>query len=161
MTNNRNLFSRLLDPLLFRLFSVIPDEEERYTALRKQLKNKEHFLYDMNIIDSKSSALLTHVSIMLAVVVVLISLAPGKIWEVIMTLELIAFTIVGMLLLRCVDVMGPPYKMPPEDPEEATEMYQKEILLRRGIYQTMVRVVFVLTIILISLVVIKTVFLFS
>lgn len=94
---------------------------------------------------------------MLAVVAVLISFAPDKFWKMIMTCELLAFSIVGMLLLRCVDVIGPPRRMPPEDTKEIAEFYYKEVLLRRGIYQSMVRTVFLLTLILIILIITETV----
>jgi hypothetical protein len=56
-----------------RFFRLTPQDERAFEAQRAGLKNREHFLYDMSLIDAKSSALLTHVSIMLAVVAVLLS----------------------------------------------------------------------------------------
>jgi hypothetical protein len=52
----------------------------------------------MSVIDAKSSALLTHVSIMLAVIAVLLAQPNSATWKWIYTAELIAFSVVSGLL---------------------------------------------------------------
>lgn len=63
---------RIFDPL-FKLAGVKPHLEEEYAEKRERVTLKKHILHDMEIIDSKSSALLTHVSLMIAVLIVLIT----------------------------------------------------------------------------------------
>lgn len=134
-----------VDGALWRTLGLRSGEAERnYVDLRKKVEDREHVLYDMDVIDQKSSALLTHVSIMLAVVAFMIPDTSG-IWRIALTFELVAFLLVAMLLLRCVDVMGPPFRNPSAIPSKANTVYHHEILLRRGVYQAMLRMVFVLT----------------
>src|ERR1700742_2057004 len=87
--------------ILIRLFGLSLENEKAFETQRAQLKNRAHALHDMSILDTKSSALLTHVSIMLAVVAVLLAQPNGTVWRWICTGELIAFSGVGVLLLRC------------------------------------------------------------
>jgi hypothetical protein len=140
-----------------KLFRLSPQDERTFEAQRAGLKNRDHFLYDMSLIDAKSSALLTHVSIMLAVVAVLLAQPNTPAWRWIFTAELIAFSVVGVLLLRCVDILGPPFRRLSPDAEGGLEeLYRREILLRRSIFQAMVRTVRLLTVCLIVIVAIKS-----
>lgn len=148
-------FFRLVDATVARLIGANVEIESAFALRRRDVKDIDHLLYDMDIIDSKSAALLTHVSIMLAVIVVLLNYSQDRTWQLIMTGELLCFSLVGLLLLRCVDVMGPPFRLPPSDVEEVNKVYRREILIRRAVYQTMVRTVFVLTLLLIAIVAIK------
>ena len=105
--------------------------------------------------DAKSAALLTHVSVMLAVVVVLLSTVEATPWRIVMGLELFAFSAIGMALLRCVDIMGPPLRQAPAAAEDLANMYLREVQLRRAIYQFVVRMVFACTLVLIVCLVVK------
>lgn len=51
--------------------------------------------------------------------------------------------------------MGPPFRQPPADRGQRNITYKEEILIRRGIYQPMVRIVFLLTFLLIVIVLAK------
>lgn len=140
-----------------RLFRITPQDEHVFEAQRADLKNREHALHDMSVIDAKSSALLTHVSIMLAVIAVLLAQPNSATWRWIYTGELIAFSAVSVLLLRCVDILGPPFRRLRPDADGALEeYYRNEILLRRSIFQAMVRTVRFLTVCLIVIVAIKS-----
>jgi hypothetical protein len=140
-----------------RLFRLTPQDERVFEAQRADLKNRDHFFYDMSLIDAKSSALLTHVSIMLAVIAVLLAQPNTPVWKWIYTAELIAFSIVGVLLLRCVDILGPPFRrLVPDAEGQLEEFYRAEILLRRTIFQGMLRTVRFLTVCLIVIVAIKS-----
>ena len=78
-------------------------------------------------------------------------------WKWIYTAELVAFSVVGVLLLRCVDILGPPFRrLLPDADGELEGLYRTEILLRRAIFQGMVRTVRFLTICLIIIVTIKS-----
>lgn len=136
-----------------KLFRLTLDDEQKFEEQRAELKNRSHVLHDMSIIDAKSSALLTHVSIMLAVVALLLTQRNPLSWRWIYTGELIAFSVVGVLLLRCVDIMGPPFRrLPPAASGELEEYYRTEVMLRRAIFQAMVRAVRLLTVLLILMV---------
>jgi hypothetical protein len=140
-----------------RLFRLKLQDESFFEAQRADLLNKEHALHDMSVIDAKSSALLTHVSIMLAVIAVLLAQPNGATWKWIFTSELIAFSGVSVLLLRCVDILGPPFRrLSPDAEGKLEEFYRTETLLRRAIFQAMVRTVRFLTVCLIVIVVIKS-----
>jgi hypothetical protein len=143
-------------PLVHRLFGLALADEQEFETQRAELKNRAHVLYDMGIIDAKSSALLTHVSIMLAVVAVLLTQPNAASWRWIYTGELIAFSAVGVLLLRCVDILGPPFRRLPREPAGGLEQYYRtEAMLRRAIFQAMVRAVRLLTVLLILVVAAK------
>ncbi len=143
--------------MLAKLLRLRPQDERLFEAQRAGLKNRDHFLHDMSLIDSKSSALLTHVSIMLAVIAVLLAQPNSPVWKWIFTAELIAFSAVGVLLLRCVDILGPPFRrLSPDGDGKLEEYYRSEVLLRRAIFQGMVRMVRFLTVCLIVIVAIKS-----
>jgi len=142
---------------LIKLFRLKPQDERTFEAQRADLKNRDHFFHDMSIIDAKSSALLTHVSIMLAVIAVLLAQPNSAVWKWIFTAELVAFSLVGVLLLRCVDILGPPFRrLSPDAGGEIEDVYRKEILLRRAIFQGMLRTVRFLTVCLIVIVTVKS-----
>jgi len=141
------------DRALARLFRLSSQEERAFEAQRTALENREHFLHDMSILDAKSSALLTHVSIMLAAIAVL--LAPNEpVWKWIFTAELVLFSLAGVLLLRCVDILGPPFRRVPAD-GGIEEYYRAEVQLRRAIFQGTIRAVRFLTVCLIVIVTIR------
>lgn len=142
--------------LLGRLFGLALHDEQAFEAQRAELTNRAHAFHDMSIIDAKSSALLTHVSIMLAVVAVLLAQPNPAVWRWIYTGELIAFSAVGVLLLRCVDILGPPFRRLPVAAEgNLEEYYRTEVMVRRAIFQAMVRAVRLLTVLLILVVAAK------
>lgn len=158
MKDGRSGLLQVVDFFVKRFVGIDASIEQEYVARRKNLdpKDKEHILYDMDIIDSKSAALLTHVSIMLAVVVVLLSSMKIPFWRHLMTAELAAFSMVAMFLLRCVDVMGPPFRMPSDEPSKSLRLFREEVLIRRATYQLMLKTVFLLTGLLIALVLIES-----
>jgi len=142
---------------LAKRFRLTPQDELVFEAQRAGLENRDHFLHDMSLIDAKSSALLTHVSIMLAVIAVLLAQPNSATWKWIFTAELIAFSLVGVLLLRCVDILGPPFRrLTPDATGKLEEHYRREVLLRRAIFQGMVRAVRFLTVCLIVIVTVRS-----
>jgi hypothetical protein len=148
---------KALDRLWVRLFGMPVSAEAEYIQRRNSIheSDRDHVLYDMSIIDNKSSALLTHVSVMLAVVAVLLSESDG-IWSLLLTAELIAFSFVGLILLRCLAIMGPPRRRVPAD-DRLVMIYRSEVLLRRTIYQRMRQMVVWLTGALVVLLCVKSV----
>jgi hypothetical protein len=81
-----------------RSFTIPVPRRAPLRSAARGLENGEHALYDMSVIDAKSSALLTHVSIMLAVIAVLLAQPNSATWKWIYTAELIAFSVVSGLL---------------------------------------------------------------
>jgi hypothetical protein len=132
---------------LMERFRLSSDSERLFATRRSRLANIDHFLHDMSIIDAKSSALLSHVSIMLAVVAVFLAQAVAGVWKWVFIVELTIFSVVAVLLLRCVDILGPPFRpLGSDDSVEIEEFYRAEVLLRRAIFQGAVRVVRLLTV---------------
>jgi len=151
----RNAFAGL-DKLFKRWFEINIDRESKYYSRRNKAEDIEDILYDMNIIDTKSNALLTHISIMFVVLGFFIH-AEDNHWLVVtlLVMEFLAYVLTAMLLLRCVDIMGPPFKQPPESEEEIKQVYYFEITLRREIYARALRVAFILTAMLIPIILFK------
>ncbi len=100
-------------------------------------------LYDMGIIDGKSSALLTHISVMLVVLTFLLG-SDSQHFQIALKIELVVYAILATLLLRAVDIMGPPYQW-----SDGNIDWLKEAALRRVIYQSVLRLVWILTIALV------------
>lgn len=131
------------------------ETESAFEQARSALPNREHVLHDMSVIDAKSSALLTHVSIMIAVVAVFLGQPNSPMWTWVFTVELSMFSIVAMFLLRCIDIMGPPLRQLPEGGEVVAAHYRHEILVRRGVLQWMIRIVQLITVAVIATVLLK------
>lgn len=143
---------RFLDKLILWLFRVKSEEEVNYAETRDKVSQIKHILYDMDIIDSKSSALLTHVSLMIAVLIGLMIVGLGEehyFIRLLLRVEIVIYIIIAMFLLRCVDIMGPPFRKLKTISKVVNIEYHKEVLLRRTIYQSMLRIVFLLTALLV------------
>jgi hypothetical protein len=150
----------LVDKVFKTLLSLNEEDERNFADTRKDINHINHILHDMVIIDTKSSALLTHVSVMLAVVIGMLFtlIGPkesGSILAYLLKVEMVAYAIVAMVLLRCLDIMGPPFRKLRNEMREIDAQYHKEIIIRRAIYQLMSRVVFILTVVLIMITFLK------
>ncbi|QOJ24074.1 MAG: hypothetical protein HRU78_10820 [Gammaproteobacteria bacterium] len=150
----------LVDKVFKTLLSLNEEDERKFADTRKDINHINHILHDMVIIDTKSSALLTHVSVMLAVVIGMLFtlIGPnesGSILAYLLKVEMVAYAVVAMVLLRCLDIMGPPFRKLRNEMREIDAQYHKEIIIRRAIYQLMSRVVFILTVVLIMITFLK------
>ena len=145
-----------LDKLFNRWFKIDTHKESAYYSRRNAVENKADVIYDANIIDNKCSALLTHISIMFIILGIFIGADTHKgIVFLLLTVEFLAYVLVAMALLRCVDMMGPPFRQVPESKDGIEQALLYEITLRRGIYVRALRVSFILTAILIPIMIIK------
>ncbi|MGD0960732.1 MAG: hypothetical protein ABSB19_13080 [Methylomonas sp.] len=145
-----------LDKLFNDWFKIDINEEFRYYSRINTFVNKTDVLYDANIIDNKCSALLTHISIMFIVLGIFINgETHNGIVFFLLVLEFIAYILAAMSLLRCVDIMGPPFRQLPEAEEEIKQAFLYEITIRRGVYVRVLRIVFILTAILIPIMLLK------
>ncbi|MDE2388433.1 MAG: hypothetical protein KGN35_05030 [Betaproteobacteria bacterium] len=150
----------LVDKVFKTLLSLNEEDERKFADARKDINHINHILHDMVIIDTKSSALLTHVSVMLAVVIGMLFtlIGPkesGSILAYMLKIEMVAYAVVAMVLLRCLDIMGPPFRKLKDEMHEIDAQYHQEIVIRRAIYQLMSRVVFILTVVLILITFVK------
>lgn len=150
----------LIDRIFTAVLSLDEEDERKFAETRKDIPHIHHILHDMVIIDTKSSALLTHVSVMLAVVIGMLFtlIGPnesGSILAYMLKVEMVAYALVAMVLLRCLDIMGPPFRKLKNGMQEIDAQYHQEIVIRRGIYQLMSRVVFTLTVVLIFITFLK------
>lgn len=142
----------VLDKAVIFMLRLKEEHEDQFASKREDVEHIKHILYDMDVIDGKSSALLTHVSVMLAVVVGIlftVSDDANSLFSIILKTEVVLYASVALFLLRCVDVMGPPFRRVDGEMEAVNIKYRNEILIRRAIYQLMARLVFVLTFILV------------
>ncbi|MER0216702.1 MAG: hypothetical protein DU481_11075 [Nitrosomonas sp.] len=150
----------LVDKAFKTLLSLNEEDERKFADARKDINHINHILHDMVIIDTKSSALLMHVSIMLAVVIGMLFtlIGPkesGSILAYMLKIEMVAYAVVAMVLLRCLDIMGSPFRKLRNEMHEIDAQYHQEIVTRRAIYQLMSRVVFILTVVLILITFLK------
>ncbi|MCG7755836.1 MAG: hypothetical protein LZF63_04160 [Nitrosomonas sp.] len=150
----------LVDKVFKTLLSLNEEDERKFADARKDINHINHILHDMVIIDTKSSALLTHVSVMLAVVIGMLFtlIGPkesGSILAYLLKVEMVTYAVVAMVLLRCLDIMGPPFRKLRNEMHEIDAQYHQEIVIRRAIYQLMSRVVFILTVVLILITFLK------
>ena len=150
----------LVDKVFKTFLSLNEEDERKFADARKDINHINHILHDMVIIDTKSSALLTHVSVMLAVVIGMLFtlIGPnesGSILAYLLKVEMVTYAVVAMVLLRCLDIMGPPFRKLRNEMHEIDAQYHQEIVIRRAIYQLMSRVVFILTVVLILITFLK------
>lgn len=143
--------------------NITGDREHEFQIKRGKLfgdsgKPLDGVMHDMSALDAKSSALLTHISIIL--VVIGFSLGrSGTYWliETMLVLEMVLYTFVATLLLRSVDMMGPPFKPLALKKKAVLAEYYIEIQLRREIYSRSLRAAFVLTALLIPTFILKSI----
>ena len=145
-----------LDKLCTQWFKIEINREAKFYPARNKMEEISQILHDMEAIDSKSGALLTHISIMFAVLGFFLS-DPNNhfLVQVSFLIEFIIYLVVAMVLMRCIDIMGPPFRELPEDQESLKETYYFEITLRREIYHRALRTVYVLTAVLIPIIIFK------
>ena len=148
----------IIDKLISKKAPLSEVTEEKFYKARIGIGEKklENIHYDMDVIDGKSSSLLTHVSIMLAIITVLFGDSKTILFKVLFFIELIGFSFLTLCLLRCIDIMGPPMRKYSSNSWALTKEYLQEIHLRRRLYQFSVRSVYHLTISLIFIITVKT-----
>lgn len=143
---------RILDKLL-RPHIVTPiniELERNFHRLRNDFKNNDQYLidsilYDLSVIDAKSTALLTHISVIIAALVFSLSFFQDWFFRLAVGLEIIAYFLVTLVNLRCVYIMGPPHRGNVDDSKLYEEDFIAECLMRRTIYMYCLRSLFVLT----------------
>lgn len=133
---------RWVDWVLARFKLIYNQEEVAYAVARSDDSAPElkSVFKDMDAIDSKSSALLTHVSVMLAIVVFLKS--ESELITLFLNIEAGLYTLVALFLMRCIDIAGPPIR---KINGKIHNQYLVEIQIRRAVYQLAVRAVVWLT----------------
>ena len=141
--------TKWLDRQIIKKFGLSPQNEFDYSAARdeKYVSNIDHILKDMDIIDSKSSALLAHVSIMIAVAFGLTAIDNlNYVVKGLRYVEAFAYILVALFLMRCLEIVGPPLRKMESSDRQMFDKYNYEILVRRAVYQTSVRAVIWLTV---------------
>lgn len=140
-----------LDGILNRAITIDLEAEREFVEKRHATKLIEQVLHDMTAIDAKSGALLAHISMMIAAIGALLgsNITPSKPSDLVLVLEMVVYVVCAVLLLRCLDVMGPPHRKLPEGTQEREAFYFHEVGLRRSIFVGVLRAVVVTTIALV------------
>ncbi len=154
----KNTFDAL-DNLIKRWYQIDPQRESRRFAIRDEIRDIKSIFYDMDVVDSKSSALLTHISVMFVVLGVLLSSKNHWIVNLSLSIELIAYVVVASFLLRSLDISASPFKSISQDDEQDAEkskaFYHIEIAIRRATFAQSLRITYILTILLIPIILLK------
>ena len=148
---------KTLDPMLRSCLARTDRDPEAYYEKLKSAEDVDHIWRDLRSIDAKSSGLLTHISVMFVVLGFLASSVDNFLLRLLLTVEFLAYILAAMVLLRCLDMTGPPLNDLPDDPAALREVQAREALLRKTIYVRVLRLVYVLTASLIPIVGIKLV----
>ena len=137
-----------IDEKLFSILKLDLEASIRYVDHRSKADENGHgVLHDMDVIDTKSSALLAHITLMLAVVALLFDSESPL--NKLLIVEFVLYTGLATALLRCIDILGPPYRtIQFENEENAIQYWHREALIRRSICQLVQRGTIFLTAIL-------------
>ncbi len=144
-----------LDPMLKAHLSDTTNDPQAYYDKLEASEGTDIIWNDLRSIDAKSSGLLTHISVMFVVLGFLAADVDNIFLRVLLTLEFLAYIFAAMLLLRCLDMTGPPLNDLSADPSKIRPIQAREALLRKTIYVRVLRLVYVLTALLIPVVAIK------
>ena len=102
-------------------------------------------------IDTKSTALLTHISVIIASLVFALQIDSVKEdadAKAFILAEIVFYVMVAALNIRCLHIMGS-YRFPgTKDAKLYSEYIMKEYLVRRGVYLLCLRMVYILTLII-------------
>lgn len=148
---------KTLDPMLKACLAPERDAQAYYEKLAAA-EGIDNIWKDLRSIDAKSSGLLTHISVMFVVLGFLASDVDNFLLRLILTAEFLAYIFAAMVLLRCLDMTGPPLNDLPNDTVELKAVQAREALLRKTIYVRVLRLVYVLTALLIPIVGLKLLF---
>jgi len=143
---------KTLDPMLKTFMVDANGDPQDYYGKLESAEGIDHIWQDLRSIDAKSSGLLTHISVMFVVLGFLASGVENLLLRSLLTAEFIAYIFAAMVLLRCLDMTGPPLNDLPEDTAGLRAIQAREALLRKTIYVRVLRLVYVLTALLIPIV---------
>ncbi len=94
---------RLLDGVIFSVLRLKDNQEGEYANRKESVEHTKHLHYEMDTIDNKNSTLLTHVSVMLAVVVGILftqSNDTSILFSVVLQVEVVLYTVAALFLPR-------------------------------------------------------------
>ena len=149
---------KTLDPMLRACLKQPEQASQAYYEKLAAAEGVDNIWKDLRSIDAKSSGLLTHISVMFVVLGFLASDVDNFLLKLLLTAEFLAYIFAAMVLLRCLDMTGPPLNDLPDDSAELKAVQAREALLRKTIYVRVLRLVYVLTALLIPIVGIKLLF---
>lgn len=156
---------RLLDNRImgWRCFSGNSNlaDEESFHRFREEARNNTQLslvnssLHDLANIDTKSTALLTHMSVIIAALVFALGEVGNGLVRFLIAIELIAYVSIALLNLRCLNIMGPPHMGVFENGEAYEKALVSEVFVRRCVYVFCLRAVCLLTAILPAIILIE------
>lgn len=146
---------KTLDPMLRASLNRSDKDQQDYYGKLEAAESIDYIWRDLRSIDAKSSGLLTHISVMFVVLGFLSAGVDNFLLRLLLAVEFLAYIFAALLLLRCLDMTGPPLNDLPKDQKELRTAQAREALLRKTVYVRVLRLVYVLTALLIPIVAIK------
>jgi hypothetical protein len=162
---------RALDLIYVKIFGIerliaIEEDYHRNRVAARKAKDWtviDSLLWDLSNIDSKSSALLTHISVVIAILVLSFIYFVGDlpltqnhlIIASFIIFEIILYLIVATIALRCLNIMGPPNIDHTISKKKYVKSLIRECLIRRRVYLFCLRFVIISTIILLLSIFVK------
>jgi len=123
-------------------------DDEAFDELSMNVRNVSreeiHFSF-LIAVDAKSSALLTHISIMIAFSIVLFESAKSNVYlKYLVGLEAIAYVLLACLCLRFIRILGP--RRVGRTTDDYLRALKTEVIFRRELYELTLNLVSVVTI---------------
>lgn len=143
----------LFDPVSKHLnpFKTADQSERFFVKLQRDLEHQGAILTIRNslftAIDTKVGALLTHISLLIAILAIFYSmLATGVLYKIVLALEIISYLIATMICLRCLR-----FDLPDLDDENdpRTRHAYHELMNRRALFTLALDITFGTTIVLV------------
>ena len=118
--------------------------DELSMNVRNVSREEFHFAF-LSAVDAKSSALLTHISIMIAFSIVLFESAKLNVYlKYLVGLEAVGYVLLACLCLRCIRVLSP--RLSGRTPDDYRQALKTEVIFRRELYELILNLVSVVTI---------------
>lgn len=148
------LWSRRLDALVLRISGSPKDaikqqltfQKTRQAATQKEDGNAANILFDLEMLDGKSSALLSHVSVIIAAIALSLGVVNFPFVKFLLVVELSLYVLVALCALRCLNFLGPPNMDGFEDVCRLEKIMLRECTIRRHVYYLCLRATVWLTI---------------
>lgn len=144
-----------LDRLIEYVINIDIDSkiEKKYTKIAADANEdgniSKYQHYSMDVIDNKSSSLLTHISIMIAISAYILDNSLNNIVVIISVIEISLYVLTAVFCLRCIRIIGP--ELDANNPNDYIEKIYSVVRFRRELYSFCLNSTVVLTTLLVPI----------